>query len=129
MSMIEQVNSDGIKMMPNAPFSQSIAAGDYVFISGQVGSDPATGKIVEGGVEAQAEQSIKNIGAILEANGLTYESVVKTTCFLTDISSCGALNQVYSRYCTGKPARSCVAVKDLPMGADGEVELIAYRGK
>lgn len=127
--MIEIVNSDSIAMIPNAPFSQSVAAGDFVFLSGQVGSDPATGKIVEGGVQAQAEQAIKNLGAVLEANGLSYASVVKTTCFLTDIKNFGAFNEVYSRYFTGKPARSCFAVKDLPMGADVEIELIAYRGK
>lgn len=127
--MIEIVNSGSIAMIPNAPFSQSIAAGDFVFLSGQVGSDPATGKIVEGGVQAQAEQAIKNLGAVLEANGLSYASAVKATCFLTDIKNFGAFNEVYSKYFTGKPARSCFAVKDLPMGADVEIELIAYRGK
>lgn len=127
--MIEIVNSEKIAMIPNAPFSQSIAAGDFVFISGQVGSDPATGKIVEGGVQAQAEQAIKNLGTVLEANGISYASVVKATCFLTDIRNFGAFNEVYSKYFTGKPARSCFAVKDLPMGADVEIELIAYRGK
>jgi len=127
--MIEIVNSEKIAMIPNAPFSQSIAAGDFVFISGQVGSDPATGKIVEGGVQAQAEQAIKNLGTVLEANGISYTSVVKATCFLSDIKNFGAFNEVYSKYFTGKPARSCFAVKDLPMGADVEIELIAYRGK
>lgn len=127
--MIEIVNSENLAMIPNAPFSQSIAAGDFVFLSGQVGSDPATGKIVEGGVQAQAEQAIKNLGTVLEANGISYTSVVKATCFLSDINNFGAFNEVYSRYFTGKPARSCFAVKDLPMGADVEIELIAYRGK
>lgn len=124
--MIEIVNSEKIKMIPNAPFSQSIVAGDFVFLSGQVGSDE-TGKIVEGGIQAQAEQAIKNIEIVLNANGLGFESVVKATCFLTDIKNFGAFNEVYSKYFTGKPARSCFAVKELPMGADVEVELIAYK--
>ena len=127
--MLKAVNSEKLAMIPNAPFSQSVAAGDFLFVSGQVGSDPATGKIVEGGVQAQAERAIQNIGIVLEATGLSYESVVKATCFLSDIGNFGAFNEIYSKYFIGKPARSCFAVKDLPLGADVEVEVIAYLGK
>lgn len=125
--MLKAVNSDQIAMIPNAPFSQSIVAGDFLFVSGQVGTD-GSGKMVEGGVQAQAEQAIKNVGLILETNGIGYEQVVKATCFLSDIKNFGAFNAVYSRYFTGKPARSCFAVKDLPLGAEVEVEVIAYLG-
>ena len=98
--------------------------GGLLFMSGQVGTDPATGKLVEGGVQKQAEQAIKNIGIILKSVGVTYADVVKTTCFLADIQDFGAFNEIYRQYFTGKPARSCFAVKDLPMGAQVEIEVI-----
>jgi len=105
---------------PNAPgaigpYSQGYAFGDLVITSGQIPVDPATGAIPEG-IAAQAEQSCKNVGAILEAAGVTLESVVKTTCFLADMGDFAAFNEVYAKYFTSKPARSCVAVKDLPKG-------------
>lgn len=123
--MIKIINSDKISSIPNAPFSQSIVAGDFIFLSGQTGTDE-NGKIVDGGIQAQAEQAIKNIGIILKANGVGYENVVKATCFLSDINNFGAFNKAYSKYFTGKPARSCFAVKNLPLNAAVEVEVIAY---
>ncbi|MCI9332447.1 MAG: regulator [Oscillibacter sp.] len=127
--MLKTVNTDKIPSIPNAPFSQGVIAGEMLFLSGQVGTDPASGKLVDGGVQAQAEQAIRNIGVILESCGVSYESVVKATCFLSDIGDFGPFNDVYSRYFTGKPARSCFAVKDLPMGALVEVEVIVSLGK
>ena len=122
--MMKCVNTDKIPSIPNAPFSQGMIVGGLLFMSGQVGADPATGKLVEGGVQKQAEQAIKNIGTILESVGVTYADVVKTTCFLADIQDFGAFNEIYRQYFTGKPARSCFAVKDLPMGAQVEIEVI-----
>ena len=108
------------------PYSQGWTAGDFVFTSGQIPVDPATGAAPEG-IAAQAEQSCKNVAAILEAAGVTLESVVKTTCFLADMGDFGAFNEVYAKYFTSKPARSCVAVKDLPKGALCEIEAIAVK--
>ena len=88
--------------------------------------DPATGAIPEG-IAAQAEQSCKNVGAILEAAGVTLESVVKTTCFLADMGDFAAFNEVYAKYFTSKPARSCVAVRELPKGVLCEIEAIALK--
>ena len=114
---------------PNAPgaigpYSQGYAFGDLVITSGQIPVDPATGAIPEG-IAAQAEQSCKNVGAILEAGGSGFDKVVKTTCFLADIADFAAFNEVYAKFFTSKPARSCVAVKDLPKGVLCEVEAIA----
>ena len=106
------------------PYSQGMIAGGLVFTSGQIPIIPETGEIAEG-IEAQAEQSCKNIGAILEAAGSNYEKVVKTVCFLADMDDFTAFNEVYARYFTGKPARSCVAVKTLPKNVLCEVEAIA----
>ena len=106
------------------PYSQGYAFGDLVITSGQIPVDPATGTTPEG-ISAQAEQSCKNVGAILEAAGVTLESVVKTTCFLADMGDFAAFNEVYAKYFTSKPARSCVAVKDLPKGVLCEIEAIA----
>ena len=125
--MMKPVNSEKIPLNPALPFSHSIAAGDHVFLSGQVGSGP-DGKLVEG-IQGQTEQVCKNIGAILEANGIGFDKVVKCTCFLSDINNFAAFNEVYAKYFTGKPARSCFAVKDLPVGAIVEIELIAYLGE
>lgn len=107
------------------PYSQAMVCGNMLFTSGQIPIDPATGNIVEGGIAEQTEQVMKNLGAVLEAAGATYESAVKTTCFLADIADFAAFNQVYAKYFTGKPARSCVAVRDLPRGVLCEVEVIA----
>ena len=106
------------------PYSQGCIAGGFVYTSGQIPVDPATGAIPQG-IAAQTEQSCKNVGAILEAAGCSYANVVKTTCFLAEIADFAAFNEVYARYFTSKPARSCVAVKDLPKGALCEIEAIA----
>ena len=116
---------------PNAPgaigpYSQGYICGDLVITSGQIPVDPATGT-VPADIAAQAEQSCKNVGAILAAAGSGYEKVVKTTCFLADIADFGAFNEVYAKYFTSKPARSCFAVKDLPKGALCEIEAIAVK--
>ena len=108
------------------PYSQGIAVGDFVFTSGQIPVDPATGQIPEG-IAAQAEQSCKNVVAILEAAGVTAEQVVKTTCFLAEMGDFAAFNEVYARYFVSKPARSCVAVKDLPKGVLCEIEALAVK--
>ena len=106
------------------PYSQGYTVGGLVFTSGQIPVDPATGAVAEG-IAAQADQSCRNVGAILEAAGLGFDKVVKTTCFLADIADFAAFNEVYARYFTSKPARSCVAVKDLPKGVLCEIEAIA----
>ena len=116
---------------PNAPgaigpYSQGYAFGDLVITSGQIPVDPATGAIPEG-IAAQAEQSCRNVGAILEAAGSGFGNVIKTTCFLSDIADFSAFNEVYGRYFTSRPARSCFAVKDLPKGALCEIEAIAVK--
>ena len=108
------------------PYSQGYAVGDLVITSGPIPVDPATGAIPEG-IAAQAEQSCKNVGAILEAAGVTLESVVKTTCFLADMGDFAAFNEVYAKYFTSKPARSCVAVRELPKGVLCEIEAIAVK--
>jgi len=114
---------------PNAPgaigpYSQGWIVGDMVYTSGQIPVDPATGEIAEG-IAAQAEQSCKNVAAIVEAAGASMENVVKTTCFLADMGDFAAFNEVYARYFTSKPARSCVAVKTLPKNVLCEIEAIA----
>jgi 2-iminobutanoate/2-iminopropanoate deaminase len=111
------------------PYSQAIVAGDFIYASGQIPINPATGNVDAVGITEQAHQSIKNVGAILNEAGATYENVVKTTCFLAEIADFAAFNEVYAQYFTEKPARSCVAVKDLPKGVLCEVEVIAYIGK
>lgn len=107
------------------PYSQAIQAGNFLYLSGQIGIDPATGKLAGDTAAEQAERIGKNIEAILAAAGLSMENVVKTTCFLADIGDFAAFNAVYAKYFVSKPARSCVAVKDLPAGALCEIEAIA----
>ena len=107
------------------PYSQAIIHGDTLYTSGQIPVDPATGEVAGDKIETQAEQSCKNIGAILEEAGLTFDNVVKTTCFLADMADFAAFNAVYEKYFTSKPARSCVAVKQLPKNVLCEVEAIA----
>lgn len=107
------------------PYSQAITFQNIVFTSGQIPLDPATGEIVGTDITAQAEQVMKNLGAVLEASGSSYEQAIKTVCFLANMEDFAAFNEVYGRYFTGKPARSCVAVKQLPKGALCEVEVIA----
>ena len=106
------------------PYSQGYIAGGFVFTSGQIPVDPATGEIPEG-IAAQAEQSCRNVEAILKAAGSDMSRVVKTTCFLTDMADFAAFNEVYAKHFTGKPARSCVAVKTLPKNVLCEIEAIA----
>ena len=107
------------------PYSQAIAANGFVFTSGQVPIDPKAGKIVATTIEEQTEQVMQNVKALLESQGASFTDVVKTTCFLADMGDFAAFNEIYAKYFTGKPARSCVAVKDLPKGVLCEVETIA----
>ena len=107
------------------PYSQAMVVGNLVYTSGQIPIDPASGTIEAKGIDAQTEQVMKNLGAVLSEAGASFSSVVKTTCYLADISDFASFNEVYARYFIGKPARSCVAVKDLPKGALVEVEVIA----
>ena len=106
------------------PYSQGYIAGGFVYTSGQIPVNPADGT-VPAGIAAQTEQSCRNVGAILEAAGVGYDKVIKTTCFLADIADFAAFNEVYAKYFTSKPARSCVAVKDLPKGVLCEIEAVA----
>ena len=107
------------------PYSQAITHGGFIFTSGQIPLDPSSGKVVEGDISVQADQVMKNLGEVLKAGGSSYELAVKTTCFLADMSDFAAFNAVYGKYFTGKPARSCVAVKQLPKDVLCEVEVIA----
>ena len=120
MIKIETSNAPGAI----GPYSQGFVVNGFVFTSGQIPVDPATGAIPEG-ISAQAEQSCKNVAAILEAGGTSMETVIKTTCFLADMDDFAAFNEVYAKYFTGKPARSCVAVKTLPKNVLCEIEAIA----
>lgn len=110
------------------PYSQGIIAGDFLFASGQVAINPATGEIEGTEIVAQTEQVMKNIGAILAEAGADYSRVVKTSCFLADMGDFGVFNEIYAKYFTEKPARSCVAVKTLPRNVLCEVEVIAHLG-
>ena len=110
------------------PYSQAIEYNGMVYASGQIPVNPATGEVESDNIEGQADQSLKNVGAILKEAGLDYSDVIKTTCFLADIADFVKFNEVYSRYFKEEaPARSCVAVKDLPKGVLCEVEVIAGR--
>ena len=112
------------------PYSQAIEANGFVFVSGQIPLDPATGAFVPGGVEEQAEQSLRNLKAVLAGAGCTLGDVVKTTVLLADIADFAAVNEVYAKHFTGAvlPARAAFAVRDLPKGAKVEIELVAYKG-
>lgn len=107
------------------PYSQAIIYGNIVFTSGQIPINPATGNIETTTIEEQTEQVMKNLGAVLTEAGSSFDKAIKTTCFLANISDFTAFNGVYAKYFTSKPARSCVAVKDLPKNALVEVEVIA----
>ena len=107
------------------PYSQAVVTGGLVFTSGQIGLVPQTGELAGGTLTAQAEQAMKNLGAVLSEAGSSYEKAVKTTCYLADMADFAAFNEVYAKYFVGKPARSCFAVKDLPKGALCEVEVVA----
>ena len=107
------------------PYSQAVIAGGLVYTSGQIAIDPAVGDLVAGDIRVQTEQVMKNLGAVLAAAGSSYEKAIKTTCFLANIADFAAFNEIYGKYFTEKPARSCVAAKALPKGALVEVEVIA----
>lgn len=107
------------------PYSQGFITNGFFYSSGQVPLDPATGAVAGTTIEEQTEQVMKNLGALLKAAGVSYENVVKTTCFLADMGDFGKFNEIYAKYFTGKPARSCVAVKTLPKNVLCEVEVIA----
>lgn len=122
MTVLETSNAPGAI----GPYSQGFEVNGFVYTSGQIPVDPTTG-IVPDGITAQAEQSCKNVGAILEAAGTGFEKVFKTTCFLADMNDFASFNEVYAKYFISKPARSCVAVKELPKGVRCEIEAIAVK--
>ena len=107
------------------PYSQAIVVGNFIYTSGQIPIDPKTGDLVSGGIEEQTAQVIRNLSAVLEEAGSDLEKVIKTTCFLQNISDFEKFNAVYERYFTGMPARSCVEVSALPKGALVEIEVVA----
>ncbi|MCP1102396.1 2-iminobutanoate/2-iminopropanoate deaminase [Aequitasia blattaphilus] len=108
------------------PYSQAIICGNFLFTSGQIPLSPETGEIVGDSIEKQAEQVLLNMKAVLESQGISLQNVIKTTCFLTDMNDFASFNEIYGKYFTGNPARSCVAVKTLPKGVLCEVEAIAF---
>lgn len=110
------------------PYSQAIEANGMLFISGQVPVDPATSKVVEGGIVEQTEQVMKNIGAILQEAGYTYQDVIKSTCLLSDMANFKPMNEVYGKYyASDAPARAAFAVRELPLGVLVEIETIASK--
>ena len=111
---------------PVGPYSQAILAGDYLYCSGQIAINPETNEFLNSTIEGQTELVMKNIFSLLKEAGLSFNDVVKTTCFLDDISDFAKFNEIYARYFTSNPARSCVQAK-LPKGAKVEVEVIAYK--
>ena len=122
--MLKKISTD---KAPSAigPYSQAIVFGNMLFTSGQIPINPKTGNIEAQTIAEQTEQVMQNLGAVLSEAGSGFEKAIKTTCFLANISDFAAFNEVYAKYFTEKPARSCVAVKDLPKGALVEVEVIA----
>ena len=107
------------------PYSQAVVFGNILFTSGQIAINPASGNVEESTIEGQTEQVMKNLGAVLEEAGSSFEKAIKTTCFLADMADFAAFNEIYGKYFTGKPARSCVAAKALPKGVLVEIEAIA----
>lgn len=125
MAMRQQVETGGAPAAIG-PYSQAIRVGELVFAAGQVGLDPASGELVQGGVTEQTDRALRNVTAVLDAAGASLERVVKTTVFLADMDDFAAMNEVYARHFSAPfPARSTVAVKTLPKGALVEVEAIA----
>lgn len=124
--MLEITNT---KKAPQAigPYSQAISFGNLLFTSGQIALDPTSGVLVGEDIKEQTIQVMKNISALLEENNINFKNVIKTTCFLADMADFQVFNEVYSKYFVSKPARSCVAVKELPKNALCEVEVIAYK--
>jgi 2-iminobutanoate/2-iminopropanoate deaminase len=121
---IKKINTSGAPAAIG-PYSQAVTVGNLLYTSGQIPIDPETSLMVEGDISHQAERIMKNLAAVLNAAGTDFENVIKTTCFLADMSDFAAFNAVYEKYFISRPARSCVAVKSLPKGALAEVELIA----
>lgn len=115
------------KNAPDAigPYSQAIKSNGLVFTSGQIAINPATGNVEETTIEGQTEQIMKNLGAVLEEAGTSFDNAIKTVCFLADMNDFAKFNEIYGKYFTSKPARSCVAVKTLPKNVLAEVEVIA----
>ncbi len=111
------------------PYSQAVKANGFVFTSGQIAINPATGNVEATDIEGQTEQVMKNLKAVLEASGSSLENAIKTVCFLADMNDFGKFNEIYGKYFTTKPARSCVAVKTLPKNVLCEVEVIAVYGE
>ena len=109
------------------PYSQAVFSGNTLYASGQIPVNPETGRVEAADIAGQTEQVCRNVGALLKAAGLGFENVVKTTCFLSDIADFAAFNEVYARYFVSRPARSCVAVKDIPKGVLCEIEVIAVK--
>ena len=122
MNVISTTNAPGAI----GPYSQGYEVNGLVYTSGQIPVDPVTGEIPEG-IAAQADMSCRNVGAVLEAGGASFSQVFKTTCFLADMADFATFNEVYARYFISKPARSCVAVKQLPKGVLCEIEAIAAK--
>lgn len=122
--MFQKISTD---RAPKAigPYSQGIVCGGMLYTSGQIALSPVTGQLVGSSIAEQTEQVMQNLSAVLEAAGTSFDRVVKTTCFLADIADFSVFNEVYGKYITSAPARSCVAVKALPKGALVEVEVIA----
>ena len=122
--MINKISTD---KAPKAigPYSQAVLCGGMLYTSGQIALSPESGELVGENIAEQTEQIMKNLSAVLEAGGTSFQNVVKTTCFLADIADFATFNEVYGKYITSAPARSCVAVKSLPKGALAEVEVIA----
>lgn len=122
--MIDKISTD---KAPKAigPYSQAVLCGGMLYTSGQIAMSPESGELVGDSIAEQTEQIMKNLSAVLEAAGTSFDNVVKTTCFLADIADFAVFNEVYGKYITSAPARSCVAVKSLPKGALAEVEVIA----
>lgn len=112
---------------PIGPYSQAIQVGNSLYCSGQIPINPATGEMVQGGIKEQTQQCIKNISNVLKQAGMTFEDVIKTTCFLANMSDFSEFNDVYAQYFSSKPARSCVAVKELPKNSLVEIEIIAQK--
>ena len=126
--MLKQIYTD---KAPAAigPYSQGYIAGDFLYTSGQGGLNPSDGSVAGETIEEQAEQTMKNLQAILHAAGTDFSKAVKATCYLADMKDFKAFNAVYEKYAVSKPARTCVAVKDLPLGILCEVEMIVYLGE
>jgi endoribonuclease L-PSP, putative len=122
--MLEKIETD---KAPKAigPYTQAIKAGGFVFTSGQIALDPVTNNVEAATIEAQTEQVIKNLAAVLEAAGTSLDKVIKTTCFLQNMSDFAAFNEIYAKYFTSKPARSCVAARELPRGVLVEIDVVA----